>query len=86
MGERWYGSKWGVAERGVVQVSQTEEYLRGGIPLPILRLAGEEYERHHGQTFERVQERGGFSVSEVIMLLADALERVVLLPDPKEQQ
>jgi len=48
------------------------------IPEPIARLAHDEYARIYGadyQTFERLHERGGFGVGEVIALLADALER-----------
>ena len=43
------------------------------LPEVILRRAHEEYAKHHNQSFERIQERGGFGLTEVIGLLADAL-------------
>lgn len=44
----------------------------------VLRLAQAEYERQHGsdQDYERMQERGGLSVLEVVRLLADFVERM----------
>jgi hypothetical protein len=55
-------------------------YRRGGerptLPEGILRLAHAEYAKQHpGQSFERIQERGGFGVTEVVALLADAAVR-----------
>lgn len=48
-----------------------------GLPESILLLAHEEYAAQgHSQSFERIQERGGFGVMEVIALLADHLERL----------
>lgn len=42
----------------------------------ILRLAHREYvAQHNRQTFERLQERGGFSLIELVCLLADGLAR-----------
>jgi len=42
-----------------------------------LRLAHAEYERQFdGQSYERMQERGGFSLLEVVRLLADHVERL----------
>lgn len=43
----------------------------------VLRLAQAEYEHQHGnsQDYERMQERMGLSVTEVIALLADLAER-----------
>jgi len=47
------------------------------LPEEIARLAYEEYanQGHGGQSFERLHERGGFGVTEVITLLADLVER-----------
>lgn len=47
------------------------------VPEPIARLAYEEYanQGHGGQSFERIHERGGFGVTEVVNLLADLIER-----------
>ena len=47
------------------------------IPESIQRLAHAEYERQHsGQDYERMQERGGLSVLEIVRLLADHVERL----------
>jgi len=47
------------------------------LPESILRLAHSEYEKQHrGQDYERMQERGGLSVLEVVRLLADHCERL----------
>ena len=56
---------------GIVQ-SQDSRFSTQ-LPEAILRRAHEEYAKHHDQTFERIQERGGFGLIEVIGLLADAL-------------
>lgn len=46
----------------------------------IHRLAYEEYHRQHPQqTYERMQERGGLSVLEIVRLLADYVERMKYL-------
>lgn len=56
---------------GVVQSSNMTTQL----PEAILRRAHEEYAKQHpGQTYERIQERGGFGLTEIISLLADALD------------
>lgn len=66
---------------GIVQLGIYGNSDRRAVPrtLPegILRLAQREYENQHGfaQDYERMQERGGLSVSEVIRLLADLAER-----------
>ena len=63
---------------GRVQVDQAFQY-RDGIRLSeqILRLAHAEYEKQHpGQDYERMQQRGGLSVLEVVGLLADHVERL----------
>lgn len=48
------------------------------LPEPVLRLAQREYEAQYGhqQDYERMQERGGLSLGEVIGLLADYVERL----------
>lgn len=47
------------------------------IPESVQRLAHAEYERQHsGQDYERMQERGGLSVLEIVRLLADYVERL----------
>ena len=79
--------------RGIMQRDDSLTDLmvrREGIPkLPevILRLAHAEYERqHHGQDYERMQERGGLSVLEVVRLLADHVERLGGKPsEPRKQ-
>lgn len=72
---RWYGGRdW----RGGKQVPCQWGNVRREattIPEPIARLAHEEYARHHNQSFERLHERGGFGPAEVMMLLADTIER-----------
>ena len=69
---RWYGHVYDHdGPMGVVQ-SQDSRYSLT-LPEAILRRAHEEYAKHHNQTFERIQERGGFGLTEVIGLLADAL-------------
>lgn len=43
----------------------------------IMRLAQDEYDRQFpGQPYERIQQRGGLSVLEVVGLLADHVERL----------
>lgn len=80
---RWCGNivTW-KGRRGIVQVgSPLREAVRDNtrqvtLPEPILRLAQDEYDlQYSGQPYERMQERGGLSIYEVIGLLADALER-----------
>jgi len=47
------------------------------IPESIHQLAHAEYEKQHpGQSYERMQERGGLSVLEIVRLLADYVERL----------
>lgn len=71
---KWYvGNRWEKADKGKVQVGNVQGLEK--MPETILRRAHREYElRFHGQDYERIQEREGFGVREVIMLLADALE------------
>ena len=57
------------------------------IPESIHRLAHAEYARQHsGQSYERMQERGGLSVLEMIRLLADYVERLEKTPTPEAGQ
>ncbi len=52
----------------------------------ILRLAHAEYERQYSrQDYERMQERGGLSVLEVVRLLADYVERLGGTPSKPRQ-
>lgn len=67
--------------KGIVQVEPMFEQRIGRpkpvyLPESILRLAHEEYSMYHNQSFERIQERGGFGVMEVITLLADHINRL----------
>ena len=74
---KWYVSdRWGAADKGKVQVgSELRNATTVMVPETILRRAHREYElRFAGQSYGRMQERGGLGVIEVIMLLADALE------------
>lgn len=82
--ERWVGSlsRYSGA-RGRVQV---DTFIREAVrdrsgvtlPEPVLRLAQREYEAQYGQDqdYERMQERGGLSLGEVVGLLADYVERL----------
>lgn len=46
------------------------------LPKELVEIAGREYERQgYGQTFERLCERGGLGILEILMLLADAYNR-----------
>lgn len=55
-----------------VQIGTEGSYRRfSRLPEALVRLAHEEYARHHDQSFERLHERGGFGLIEIIMLLAD---------------
>ncbi len=69
---RWYGHMHDSdIPMGIVQSQDTRYSIR--LPEAILRRAHEEYAKHHDQTFERIQERGSFGLTEIIELLADAL-------------
>lgn len=84
---RWYHSgafSSGNDERIKTVPWQTESFSRRNdrdrrpkLPEDIARLAYEEYanQGHGNQSFDRLHERGGFGVSEVICLLADLVER-----------
>lgn len=76
---RWYTFGPPAQPRGTVLVrDDAREWARTGLTLAedVLRLAHEEYAQRHDQSFERVQERGGFSLLEVVALLADHVERL----------
>ena len=88
---RWYRSlsgSWSNAPQGVVQIPMEWKHAHMRVreptmPEDVLRLAQEEYDRQHpGQPYERMQERGGLGVVEVIALLADAIERERLRDRP----
>lgn len=84
---RWYHGGFfsvGNAERIKTVPWQTNGFARRQdhsrrprLPEEIARLAYEEYanQGHGGQSFDRLHERGGFGVTEVICLLADLVER-----------
>lgn len=77
---RWFmGAGHWNGPKGVTQVPLALKRVESvTVPEPILRLASAEYDRQFsGQPYERIQERGGFSLMEVINLLADALERQI---------
>lgn len=77
---RWWDSlgnrlNWDKQLKAVCPLQGSKE--NSGIPEPIARLVYEEYSAHYGttQSFDRIQERGGFGVTEVIAALADIIER-----------
>lgn len=77
---RWYLSD--VLDRGTGRKVEGPKGIvstgRSKLELPeeLIRLAQDEYDiQHPGQPYERMQERGGLGVVEMICLLADALER-----------
>lgn len=78
---RWYGglTHW-KGEVGKVQIeSQVRSAADGRQPLrlpePVLHLAQAEYDRQlGGQPYERMQERGGLGVLEIVALMADRIE------------
>ncbi len=74
---KWYGHVLDHdGPTGVVQTdTPTRQFPVLRLPEAILCRAHEEYANQHpGQTYERIQERGGFGLTEVIGLLADALD------------
>ena len=74
---KYYCSDVEGATGGVVQIdSQIHGNRSIQLNEEILKLAHEEYARHHRQSFERIQQRGGFSVLEVVALLADHVEHL----------
>lgn len=80
---KWYGSfgSW-KGPVGRVQIeSQIRDVRNRGtaltLPEQVLRLAQAEYDRQHpGQPYERMQERGGLGILEIVALLADYIERI----------
>ena len=82
---RHYHCDWPDDEpRGIFQIDNELDPIvirhqgkRPTLPESILRLAHAEYERQHrGQDYERMQQRGGLSILEVVRLLADHVERL----------
>ncbi len=82
---RHYFCSWDKDEpKGVMQIDNSLSDLmvrREGVPMmneTVLRLAHAEYRKQCGsqQDYERMQERGGLSVLEVVRLLADYVERL----------
>lgn len=82
---RHYHCNWTENEpRGIFQVDVeldpgmiSHRGKRPTLPECILRLAHAEYEQQHsGQDYERMQQRGGLSILEVVRLLADHVERL----------
>jgi len=72
----WVNDFLGKGAKGKVQTSNIERYQSLKLPEPILRLAQAEYDRQYpGQPYERMQERSGLSILEVVALLADTAER-----------
>jgi hypothetical protein len=64
---------------GVVQVEfRRERAERLRLPEHVLRLAQAEYEHQfgHEQDYERMQERSGLGMLEVVALLADYVDRL----------
>jgi hypothetical protein len=80
---RWAGDLTRyTGSRGKVQVdSLFRSYRNRGeqftLPEPVIRLAQDEYDRQYpGQPYERMQERGGLSLLEIVGFMADRIERV----------
>ncbi len=71
----WYG-RLSDYEGPKVPVQVRNDYQRlAQLPEPLVRLAWEAYfRRHKSQTFERLHERGGFGLMEIVALLADNAE------------
>lgn len=65
--------------RGIVSISSLSGRNRHEslqLPESLIRLAQDEYDiQHPGQPYEIMQERGGLGLLEMVLLLADALER-----------
>lgn len=80
----WYMELMAAQPRGVVQVEsflrdrRRHESERFTLPEHVLRLAQTEYEHQYGRTqdYERMQERSGLGILEVIGLLADYVDRL----------
>lgn len=86
----WYMDLSRAEPRGVVQLGALERRRHGDprftLPEHVLRLAQAEYERQFGrsQDYERMQERAGLSLLEVVGLLADYVDRLGGKPtDPR---
>lgn len=77
----WFGHLHEGGARGVVQVDERLQERRHPerftLPEEVLRLAQAEYDiQFPGQPYERMQERGGLSVLDIVGLLADHVERL----------
>lgn len=70
---RWY-MRINLREGPQVPVQWDRRDERQTIHEGIAKLAHEEYARHHDQSFERLHERGGFGIGEILCLLADNIE------------
>lgn len=65
-------------ETSLTNVIWEREPESRSLPEPICRLAMEEYHQQFGtrQSYERMQERGGLGILEMVRLLADYVERL----------
>jgi hypothetical protein len=73
---RWYGILGSYEGKQARIQLHRRDYGKSSdtLPEPIVRAAAAEYNRQgFSQSFERLQERGGLSDTEIIALLADAL-------------
>ncbi len=81
-----------VRPHGVIQTRADVRLIEdqsGPFTLPehVLRLAHAEYTRRFpGQDFERIQERHGFGLFEVVGLLADHLDHLGAVPSPPRRE
>lgn len=89
---RWYGDLT-VKPDGTVQIeSRVREVCNSGrsslrLPEHVLRLAHAEYVHQYGpkQDYERMQERMGLGILEIVGLLADLAERHGAEPYPPRE-
>jgi hypothetical protein len=79
---RWAGNLTRyTGPKGTVQIdSAMRDANRSGrslmLPEAVIRLAQDEYDRQYpGQPYERMQERGGLSLLEIVGFMADRIER-----------
>ncbi len=69
---------YGKLEDGFVPVQDSDagyrhaQDRRVGVRREVAEAAHKQYARHHAQTFDRLHERGGFSVGELLALLTEA--------------
>lgn len=80
MSGKWYiAGTLDAGEQVPVQIDARLRKREGGLTLPkdLVAIAGREYEKQgYSQTFERLCERGGLSILEIIQLMADAVNRL----------